>query len=91
MDKRLAKRIYKFLDRYAVIKADYDPDFEDDAEKYASPDASALRSCADMLAEGLQPVSCWSEWGSGGYQPYNSTEGRREHDELVAKLQELGK
>jgi hypothetical protein len=65
--------------------------FEDDAEKYASPDASALRSCADMLAEGVQPVACWSEWGSGGYQPYNSTEGRREHDELVAKLQELGK
>lgn len=91
MDKRLAKRIYKFLDKYAVIKADYDPDFEEDAEKYASPDAATLRYCADMLVEGLQPVPCWSEWGSGGYKPYNSIEGKKEHDELVAKLREISR
>lgn len=91
MNKKLAKRIYKFLDKYAAIKADYDPDFEEDTDKYASPDATMLRICADRLAAGLslKTLRCWSEWGSGGYRPYASKEGRAEHDDLVLQIQKL--
>ena len=82
----LAQRIYRFLAIYAAIRGDYDPECHDDDEKYASPDASMLRHAADLLMIGQVPGRCWSEWGSGGYRPYASTEGRLEHELLIAEL-----
>jgi len=85
--KKLAERIYIFLDKYAGIRPDYDPKLDDEYDKYTSPDAAMLKHCADLLSEGKCPPSrCWSEWGSGGYHPYTSKEGKKEHDELMVEI-----
>jgi hypothetical protein len=59
--KELATRIYTFLEKYAKIR----PDFDDDTEKYTSPDASILRYCADVLNDGKIPNMSDSSWESG--------------------------
>ena len=51
--KKLADRIYKFLDAYAGVRPDWDGQDPDD--KFTSPDASSMKCCADMLSKGLKP------------------------------------
>lgn len=87
--KQLSDRIYRFLYKYADIRPDFDAEFDEDAEKYSSPDASYLRYCADLLSKGTIPDNCHSEWGSGGYKPYTSAEGKQEHDYLVGEIRNL--
>lgn len=89
MMKELAQKIYIFLDKYAGIRPDFEPEYEDDEDKYASPDASQMRYCADMLSKGEIPSQCWSEWSGGGYKPYSSKEGQEEHDQLVKEVYQL--
>jgi hypothetical protein len=48
-----------------------------------------MKYCADMLSKGLKPSRCWSEWGSGGYKPYSSKQGRDEHDLLVKEIYKI--
>jgi hypothetical protein len=86
---KLSDRIYKFIDKYAGIKPDFDPEYDDEDDKFTSPDASQMKYCADMLSKGLKPTQCWSEWGSGGYKPYISKEGREEHDFLVKEIYKI--
>jgi len=75
--EKLAIKIRKFLDKYACRDA------EDNSE-YASPDASLMASTAHMLEMGLRITYIpWSEWGSGGYKPYTSKTGRKEHDRIM--------
>ena len=85
--KELSERIYKFIDKYAGIRPDWDGESED--EKFTSPDASQMKYCADMLKQDKIPFRCFSEWGSGGYKPYSSKEGRDEHDKLVKEIYKL--
>jgi hypothetical protein len=85
--KQLSERIYKFIEKYASIRPDYDPEYDDD--KYTSPDASIMKYCADMLSKGLKPDQCHSSWESGGYKPYSSKDGREEHDYLVKKIYKI--
>lgn len=85
----LANRIYKFLDKYAGIKADYDPEYDSDDEKYSSPDAAMLRYFADSLMKGNVVDRCWSEWSGGGYKPYSSREGRNEHDDIMSQVYKM--
>lgn len=87
--KILAQRIYNFLEKYAGINPNFDPEHDEDHEKYNSPDASQMRYCADMLSQDNKPLRCWSEWSNGGYKPSNSMEGRKEHDELVELIYEI--
>jgi hypothetical protein len=87
--KELAERIYKFLNKYAGIRPDWDPEFDDEDDKYTSPDASQMKYCADMLSRELKPLQCWSEWSSGGYKPYSSKEGRAEHNYLVKEIYKI--
>lgn len=84
--KALAERIYKFLDEYAGIRPDWDSDYDDDDDKFTSPDASMMKYSADMLNKGERPESCWSSWDSGGYVPYTSEDGRKEHDSLKKEI-----
>lgn len=85
----LSERIYKFLDQYAGIRPDWDAEFDNEDEKYTSPDASMMKACADYIKDGLKPPFCHSEWGSGGYKPYSSEEGRKEHDFLVKEIYKI--
>lgn len=87
--EELPDRIYKFLDKYAGIKPDFDPEYDDEEDKYTSPDASQLRYCADMLKVGKKPSRCFSEWSGGGYRPHSSKEGRDEHDKLVKEIYKI--
>ena len=73
----LADRITSFLAKYGKRSA-MEPG------EWASPDACELESVAMYLVAGKKPARYpWSEWGSGGYDPYTSREGRTEHDELL--------
>lgn len=82
--QELAKRIYDFLDKYAVVVPDYQ---EGDDVKYSSPDAYQLLACAYYLRVGKKlPQFPFSDWGSGGYKPYSSEEGRKEHDFLLQEI-----
>lgn len=85
----LAERIYKFLDKYAGVKPDYNPLYDSVDDKYTSPDAYQLKQCADELINGLKPNRCFSEWGSGGFRPYTSKEGSEEHDLLVEEIYKI--
>lgn len=79
----LPQRIQSFLEKYAVLNPNKQ---DEDDNKYTSPDAHQLEACADLLKIGKIPSQCWSEWGSGGYKPYSSKEGRDEHDSLVKEV-----
>ncbi len=89
--KELADKIYNFLNKYAGIRPNWNPEYDDEDDKFTSPDASELKCCADMLKNGLKPLKCFSEWGSGGYIPYTSKEGREEHDNLVKEINKFKK
>lgn len=78
--KLLAKRIRDFLEKYAG---------KDEDGEYTSPDAYQLHAVATRIEQGMPIVRCWSEWGSGGYKPYTSTEGRQEHDLICAEVEKL--
>jgi len=86
MKEELAKRIIAFLDKYAGIRPDWDEQFDDEEDKFTSPDASQMKCCADTLMAGNTPIQCHSEWGSGGYKPYLSKEGKKEHDDLMKEI-----
>ena len=88
----LANRITDFINMYAGISPNYDPnDSDNDDDKYTCPDTYVLLHAAKYLNLGLIPVSCFSDWGSGGYKPYSSKEGRKEHDEIVKEISKLMK
>ena len=60
--KELATRIYTFLEKYAKIRPDFDQEFDDDNEKYTSPDASILRYCTDVLNDSKIPNMSDYSW-----------------------------
>jgi hypothetical protein len=77
----LANKIEKFLDKYASKDKDGD---------WTSPDACVLAVAAVCLKhEGsMFKIKCvpWSEWGSGGYKPYTSKIGKKEHEFLLKEI-----
>lgn len=84
----LSKRIYKFIDKFAGISPNYDPEYDDD-EKYIGPDPYELIRAAKQLERGSLPKFPRSDWGSGSYKPYTSTEGKREHDAILTAIKGL--
>ena len=79
--KELATRIRKFLETYAR---------KDSEGEWTCPDAYQLEMCADLLEQD-QTISRipWSEWGSGGYRPYTSREGQKEHEFLLEEIRKI--
>jgi transcriptional regulator with XRE-family HTH domain len=81
--KAVAARIRAFLAKYGKRAAD-------DETLWSSPDASELEGVAQLLEADLMPSRYpWSEWGSGGYGPYSSKEGKAEHDEILRLVGEV--
>lgn len=79
--EELEIRIRKFLITYAGKTED---------DEYTSPDAGCLEGIADMIKQDLKIYSIpFSEWGSGGYKPYLSKEGREEHDFLIREIEKI--
>lgn len=89
---KLAEKIAKFLTLHANVSADYDPDFSDEEDLFASPDANILY-CAQKLLEqqSFLPKGfiVHSSWESGGYSPYNDAGARALHDEIVKECQQF--
>lgn len=83
----LAEEIMQFLEKHAGTAASYDPQYDEPDDRYSSPDASEMHFVAVRLRNGVEIDRLpWSDWGSGGYHPYNDRDARRLHDELVQKI-----
>jgi len=85
----LAEKIDLFLTQYADIKPDYDPEFDDEEDKFTSPDASELALVSKLIKEQLvvpKDLTVHSNWGSGGYSPYTSDEGQKKHNEILKEV-----
>jgi len=82
---KLASDIRVFLERYAK-RCPNEP------SEYTSPDAYCLETAATEL-ENFDNISTMpnSEWGSGGYGPYSSKEGRKEHNRLLEECRSFVK
>jgi hypothetical protein len=81
----LATDIRIFLNKYGKRDAN-------DPKEWNSPDACELERFAAFLKEGqVLPVVPFSSWGSGGYQPYASDEGRKAHNGLIKRCLALTK
>lgn len=75
---KLQDRIRAFLKTYAGTTEEGD---------YTSPDAYQLEAAAELLEQGKKLNDMpWSEWGSGGYRPYTSETGRKEHESILKAL-----
>ena len=83
--KELSERIIKFVDKYAGLNPNYEED-DKNSPRYTSPDTYELLTAADLLSQGIKPKKCFSDWGSGGYKPYLSKEGREEHDAIIKDI-----
>lgn len=84
----LSDEIRQFIDKYAGVRPDYDPTSDPIEEKYTSPDAYEMLRAAEDLEAGRVYIP-FSSWGSGGYKPYLSQEGRQLHEDLINKLVKL--
>lgn len=89
---KTACRIKEFLSVYANIRPDFDPEFDDEEERFTSPDASILFA-AQKILEGDSALpksfSVDSSWESGGYSPYNDAAGRAMHNQIVSECKAL--
>jgi hypothetical protein len=88
----LAQFIFEFLGRYAGVRPDYDPEYDEDDEKFTSPDASILFAAATHLKQcGTLPPNfdLHTSWGSDGYAPYRSKTGNDLHDAIVTACRKL--
>lgn len=84
---KLSHRIREFIDKYAALSPNYDPeDNEDEDGKYTGPDVYALLNVANQLDRNIKPTRCWSDWSSGCYKPYSSKEGQQEHGEIMKEV-----
>lgn len=86
--KELAEKIFAFLKRCALERADFDPEWDDEEDRYASPDASMMKAAAESLLAGKKPDRVLSGWSmSGAYR--GTEEDGKEHKEILDALREF--
>ena len=77
----LGERIVTFLAEHGKRSTD---------GEWNSPDAYEMENAACLLMNRMLPDRVpFSEWGSGGYQPYASKECRIRHDSLKGEIENL--
>ncbi len=84
----LADEITRFLDKHAVIAANYDPDFDDPEERFAGPDSGMMFIAAEGLRRDIEFPMPFSEFGSGCYDPINDKTVEAWHSEIKSKIRE---
>ena len=85
LKKILAKDIKDFIDKYAGIRPDFDPEYDEEYEKYTSPDASELLYCSERLEQGGEIERFpWSDYSSGGYK--RGAEVLEQHQALLERI-----
>lgn len=87
--KQLSKEILAFLAKYAKDKADFDPEFEDEEERFNGPDSSMFYAAAKMLQAGRKPCAVLSGWGSGCYKTNVDDKGFEIHQHLLKRVNDL--
>lgn len=88
--KELSKEIFDFLEQYANISPNYDPNYDSYCERFTSPDASELYAFADYLDSGNIPNFVPnSAWVSCGYGRYSDEIGRKKHDDIMVKIKQI--
>ena len=87
--EEIAANIFRFLASHAKTAADFDPAFDQDADRYSSPDAALLHAAAERIAVGQMPDRVMSSWESGGFTPYTDRAARAWHDNLVGLVNGL--
>lgn len=88
-DKSLANDIEEFIKKYAAKNPNFDPKWDEEEEMFTGPDPIQLLMAAKQIRQGIKPDRIWSEWGSGCFKPYNSSEGKKLHDELLSRIKNL--
>lgn len=92
---KLSHRIREFVDKYAAISPNWNPEEniengDDEIEgKYTGPDVYELLYVADQLDKNIKPTKCWSDWSSGCYKPFDSREGNAEHIKLMKEINDI--
>lgn len=85
IEKQLGKDIKEFLESYGKIKADYDPEYDEEYERFSSPDASELLYCSERLEQGGEIERFpWSDYSSGGYK--RGAEVLEQHQALLERI-----
>lgn len=58
-----------------------------DPQEWSSPDACQMENAAALLMNDMVPDSVpFSDWGGGGYKPYNDKRARAWHDRLLERI-----
>lgn len=84
--QKLIVFIRTFIDDYAAISPNYEPEYGGD-DKYTGPDPYQLLDAAHRLEQfGTIDRIPFSDWGSGCYKPYSSLIGRRDHEFILTTL-----
>jgi hypothetical protein len=87
--KKQAESVFQFLINHGDILPDFDPKFDEESEKFTSPDASILFAAATILSrDGILPYNFTldSSWGSGRYIPFNDDYAIALHNRLIIEL-----
>lgn len=83
--QELSVKIMQFLDRCATLRADFDPEFDEECDKFSAPDSSMLYVAALTLQEDGVPCRVMSQWSmSGAYK--GTSEDEKEHNEIIKEL-----
>lgn len=46
-------------------------------------------ACANSLDMDIVPDKCFSDWRCGGYLPYTTENGKKEHDSIMSEIYKL--
>jgi hypothetical protein len=61
-----------------------------DPQEWSSPDACSMEDAAVLLINRMLPDNVpFSEWGSGGYKPYNDKRAKQWHDRLLDRIRTI--
>ena len=85
----LSLEINDFIAKYAKIKADYDPEYEDEEDRFNGPDSSMMEFAAKQLAKGEIPIRVHSDWASGCYKMFVDDNGLKTHEDLVSRIYKI--
>lgn len=85
-DQELGNIALAFVEKHARIRPDFDPQWDDEDEKWSGPDSAMLQSAAKSLNNGDKPIIVHSDWGSGSYHGLQNRQLHQEHDAIVAAI-----
>jgi hypothetical protein len=84
----LADEITRFLDKHALIAANYDPEYDEPGDRFNGPDSGMMFAAAEGLRMDVEFPMPHSSFHSGCYTPDNDKSVEAWHAEIKTKLRE---